>query len=395
MSRLGATVYRVDERRPGVDLPLLSVSQTKGVIRRSELTDRPARAESLDVYKVCRKGDIVFNKMSIRSGAMGVAQEDGLVTYHYEVMRVRPGFDPRYLVYLMKSDYFTSEMIKRERGIGAGDQVGVRTTEVPFRILRTIECSLPDSKGQVAIADFLDRETAKIDALIDKQRALTVGLRERWQTSIDDALSATNAAVVPVRRAWEVIDCKHSTAEFLVDGEYPLASIGEVQGRTVDLREAKRTSREWYATLTADGRLPELGDLVMSRNATVGACARVTEATPAFALGQDVVLLKPRASIAEYMWYVTRSRDFGANVEVASIGSTFKRINVSQIKRLPMPLPSIASQESVAVQLDRVTAEIEILIAKAERFIDLARERRSALITAAVTGQLDISGEAA
>ena len=56
---------------PGANLPLLSVSQVRGVLRRSELTDKVHRADSLDVYKVCRKGDIVFNKMSVASGAMG------------------------------------------------------------------------------------------------------------------------------------------------------------------------------------------------------------------------------------------------------------------------------------------------------------------------------------
>lgn len=102
MTRFGAAMAKIDERMPGIDLPLMSVSQTRGVIRRSELTDAPHRAKSLDAYKVCRRGDVVFNKMSIRAGAMGVAQEDGLVTYHYEVMRPRAGTDPRFIVYLMK-----------------------------------------------------------------------------------------------------------------------------------------------------------------------------------------------------------------------------------------------------------------------------------------------------
>ena len=116
MKRLGHALEKIDERIPGIDLPLMSVSQTRGVIRRSELTDMPQRAESLDEYKVCREGDIVFNKMKIRSGAMGVAPEDGLVTYHYEVMRLRDGMDARYIVHLMKSSWFTSELIARSAG---------------------------------------------------------------------------------------------------------------------------------------------------------------------------------------------------------------------------------------------------------------------------------------
>ena len=148
MTRFGNAMEKIDERIPGIDLPLMSVSQTRGVIRRSELTDAPQRAESLDAYKVCRRNDIVFNKMSIRAGAMGVAAEDGLVTYHYEVMRPRRGTDPNFIAYLMKSSWFTEELIKRERGIGAGDQANVRTTEVRFSVLKTIDAYIPDSPEQ-------------------------------------------------------------------------------------------------------------------------------------------------------------------------------------------------------------------------------------------------------
>lgn len=179
MSRFGTLVRRVDERGRGVDLPLMSVSQTRGVVRRSELSKDPPRADSLDDYKICRAGDIVFNKMSIRDGAMGVAREDGLVTYHYEVMRPLPGADPRFVVYLMKSEWFTGELIKRERGIGAGGTSGVRTTEVPFSVLRTIDAPIVDSVAQRAIADYLDAETARIDGLLERHQILAERLIER------------------------------------------------------------------------------------------------------------------------------------------------------------------------------------------------------------------------
>ncbi|MEO7627637.1 MAG: hypothetical protein ABIS91_15370, partial [Nocardioides sp.] len=184
---------KIDERIPGVDLPLMSVSQTRGVVRRSELTDAPQRAESLDAYKVCRQNDIVFNKMSIRAGAMGVAAEDGLVTYHYEVMRPREGTDPYFIAYLMKCSWFTEELIKRERGIGAGDQANVRTTEVPFSVLKTVDAYIPGIDEQRAIADYLDRETARIDTLIEEQQHLIEMLRERRAAGIAAALKPTDS----------------------------------------------------------------------------------------------------------------------------------------------------------------------------------------------------------
>ena len=164
---LGSALERVDLRLPGVDLPLMSVSQTVGVVRRSSLTDTPPRAESLDAYKVCREGQLVFNKMKVRAGAIGVAPEDGLVTYHYEVMRVRPTADPAYLVYLMKSRALTAELVRRERGLSAGDESSrVRTTEVPFRILRGIQAHLPPVARQKEIVARLQHELTAADRLI-------------------------------------------------------------------------------------------------------------------------------------------------------------------------------------------------------------------------------------
>lgn len=165
-TRFGTAMRRIDDRKPGISLPLMSVSQTRGVVRRSELTDKPARADSLDEYKICQQGDIVFNKMSIRAGAMGVAREDGLVTYHYEVMRPIGEACADYIVYLMKSAWFTGELISRERGIGAGNTANVRTTEVPFSTLRTIAAYIPEPGEQRRISQTLDQQTNAIDALI-------------------------------------------------------------------------------------------------------------------------------------------------------------------------------------------------------------------------------------
>lgn len=72
------------------------------------------------------------------------------------------------------------------------------------------------------------------------------------------------------------------------------------------------------------------------------------------------------------------------------IGSTFRRINVSAIRSLPVAIPPISEQRRIAALLDEQTAQIDELVAEAERFIELSRERRAALITAAVTGQIDV-----
>lgn len=81
---------------------------------------------------------------------------------------------------------------------------------------------------------------------------------------------------------WSVTDCKHVTAQFISNG-YPLASIKEVQSRFVDLGCAKQTTQQFYNLLIDSGRKPEAGDLIVSRNATVGEIAQVAEWHPLFA----------------------------------------------------------------------------------------------------------------
>ena len=111
---------------------------------------------------------------------MGVAPEDGLVTYHYEVMRLRDGMDARYIVHLMKSSWFTSELIARERGISAGGEYGEYVQlKSRSRCFGQSRCACRKSASSSSIADYLDRETARIDTLIEEQQRLIEMLRER------------------------------------------------------------------------------------------------------------------------------------------------------------------------------------------------------------------------
>jgi len=95
-------------------------------------------------------------------------------------------------------------------------------------------------------------------------------------------------------RFWTVTDCKHVTAEFVADG-IPIASIKEVQSRYVELTNARQTTEHFYSLLIEGGRKPQPGDLILSRNATVGEVAQVSDWHQRFAMGQDVCLLRKKS----------------------------------------------------------------------------------------------------
>jgi type I restriction enzyme, S subunit len=393
VKRLGHALEKIDERIPGIDLPLMSVSQTRGVIRRSELTDMPQRAESLDEYKVCRQGDIVFNKMKIRSGAMGVAPEDGLVTYHYEVMRLRDGMDARYIVHLMKSSWFTSELIARERGISAGGEYGgIRTTEVPFRVLRTIGVRLPEVCEQRRIADYLDRETARIDRLIEEQQRLIEMLRERRAAAIATRLESLGGMTRLKHVSKVQTGVTLSGDGDLADPEWPYLRVANVQVGYVDLREIKTVR---VPPDKAAMSMLQPGDVLMTEGGDIdklGRGALWRGELPDMLHQNHIFAVRPDKTLdSEFLVFwldgpVARTYFRTTAKQTTNLAGT----NKWTLGNLPVPTPPVNEQRRLVETLDEQTAQIETLIAETVQFIELARERRSALITDVVTGQIDV-----
>ena len=170
----------IDVRDGGpADLPLLSVSIYRGVVPRSELTDRETRADDTSEYKRCKAGDIVINRMSAYQGAVGIAHVAGLISPEYLVLRANPDVEPRFLCHLIRSHWFVAEMASRVRGIGSTDQGNVRTPRINPDDLGGIPVRVPDLLRQRAIADYLDAEAASIDAVLSARLRQADLARER------------------------------------------------------------------------------------------------------------------------------------------------------------------------------------------------------------------------
>ncbi|MBP2526114.1 MULTISPECIES: hypothetical protein [unclassified Rhodococcus (in: high G+C Gram-positive bacteria)] len=409
---------KIDDRIPGIDLPLMSVSQTRGVIRRSELTDAPQRAESLDAYKVCRRNDIVFNKMSIRAGAMGVAAEDGLVTYHYEVMRPREGTSPNFIAYLMKSSWFTEELIKRERGIGAGDQANVRTTEVPFSVLKTVDAYIPTYATQRAIAEYLDRETSLIDMLIEEQQRLVELLHLRRRAVVDAALSKgldseaghseTGSPWFPeLPDGWKAVRAKRVLSFGPANGVSPATgdtdglkslSLGAIRDGRVTMGPKVTKFVDGSSLASTDALRLHPGDILLVRgNGNVDLVARAGLVGPEFASEEYIypdLLIRVRVNscmLPEFFVWACNASATRAQVraQARTAVGTFK-VAGGDVRSLVLPQPPLDEQRAIVAYLDEQTSKIDVLIEESERFVELSKERRSALITAAVTGQIDV-----
>lgn len=280
-------------------------------------------------------------------------------------------------------------------------------------IIRGLRIPVPSIKDQDTITAFLDSETAKIDALVAEQEKLIELLKEKRQAVISHAVTKgldpnvpmkdsglewlgevpEHWDVISLKRLWNVIDCKHVTAEFVDEG-IPLASIREVQSNFVNLDNAKQTTQLFYELMIDGGRDPRPGDLIFSRNATVGEVAQVADWHPTFAMGQDVCLLRKQdASIpTDFLQFVLKSKIVQDQLELLMIGSTFKRINVEEIRNLIVAMPPANEQVDISYWLQDKAAGMDSLIYESQHTIDLLKERRSSLISAAVTGKIDVRG---
>ena len=276
--------------------------------------------------------------------------------------------------------------------------------------LRAHRFPFPPLPTQRAIADFLDRKTAAIDALIEKKQKLLDLLAEKRAALINQAVTKgldpdvpmkdsgvpwigeipAHWEVVPLRLYAKVVDCKHRTPEYIDEG-FPIVSTTEVKPGRLDLAPVTRKVGVVDFRDMTENRTPTTGDIIYSRNASLGAAAYVDTDVP-FAMGQDVVLITAPGADLLYLSYQLNSMVGMTQVDLACIGSTFKRINVGQIKQFQVCMPPSQEAERIASHLDRQEQRYDALRDRLERHVARLQEYRQALITAAVTGQIDVGG---
>lgn len=252
---------------------------------------------------------------------------------------------------------------------------------------------LPSLIEQVAIADYLDRETARIDTLIEEQQRLIELLRERRDASVSAASEGYDRT-----RLRRVVDSERPLTYGIlqcgppVEGGVPYVGPSDIVGE--GLSPAKAELRTTTAEIAATYQRSVLagGDLVVSIGPAYGKVAVVAEDLTGANLTQDTVRVALRSDLVDprFVVWVLLSRQTADYWDREIMGATFRRLNLGTLARTPIPLPNLPEQRRLALYLDEQTAKIDELIGETERFIELSRERRAALITAAVTGQIDV-----
>lgn len=380
---------RIETGQPALDV--LSVYRDYGVIPKSSRDDNFNRTPAdLSRYQVVHPGDVVVNRMKAWQGSLGVSAFQGLVSPDYDVLRpTTPQWDMRFLHHVLRSRPMVCEYAIRSTGIRPSQW------RLYWTQLRMIDVPVPEVSEQRAIADCLDRETARIDTLIAEQEQLIELLRERRQAAITRSTTGSDLERIPLVRCMaEQVDYRGATPT-KTDSGVQLVTARNVKSGWIDYESSKEfIAPSDYERVMRRG-LPRTNDLLFTMEAPLGNVALVDRED--IALAQRVIkwTVDRDRAVPRYLLYAILGDELQFQLRARATGSTALGIKASKLPGLQVSLPSLEEQQRIAAYLDEQTAKIDALITETEKFIELAQERRSALITAAVTGQLDIAAKLA
>ncbi|TGP40558.1 restriction endonuclease subunit S [bacterium M00.F.Ca.ET.228.01.1.1] len=400
--RLG---FYFNERREKVsdkDYPALSVTKA-GIVPQLETA---AKTDNGDNRKKVCTGDFVINSRSDRKGSAGMSRLEGSVSLINTVLQPTSGIDIEYAHHLLKSVPFQEEFYRYGKGIVA-DLWSTNYSE-----MRNIVLALPSLEEQAAIAALLDRETDKIGALIAEQEKLLALLAEKRLATISHAVTRGLNPDAPMKDSgvewlgevpahWDVVPLMHLTHCSRpimygivlpgpnVDTGIPIVKGGDVKEHRLRLELLNRTTAEIEAPY-ARARLRPL-DIVYSIRGTIGDAEVVPDELVDANITQDVARISPASGIqTRWLLHVMKSRPVFVQLEQRSLGAAVRGINIFELKRARIPVPPSKEREAIAAFLDAETTKVDTLKAEAEHAIELLKERRSALIAAAVTGKIDV-----
>ena len=270
---------------------------------------------------------------------------------------------------------------------------------------------VPPLKEQRVIASFLDRETAKIDALVAKKERLIELLQEKRAAVISQAVTKGLDPDVPMKDSgiewlgkipahWEVKRLKYVTSmnretlpeETNPDYEMRYVDIGNVNsvGQIVDTEEIRFETAPSRAR-----RKVQKGDTIISTVRTyLKAIAYIEEQSGNLIVSTGFAVLSPAQEVlSKFLWRFVQSTQFVGAVVANSEGVGYPAITPSRLGCLLICIPPVKQQEIIADYLDRESAKIDAFIAKVREGIEKLKEYRTALISAAVTGKIDVRGE--
>lgn len=344
-----------------------------------------------------KRNDIYMIKSGATTGNLAIVETDdefniwsplAVIRCHHEKS------DPKFVLSAMNSREFQTS-VQLFWSYGTQQNIGMN-------VIQNLVLPIPPLPEQQAIAAFLDRETGRINALIEKKKRLIALLKEKRSTMISRAVTKgldpsvkMKPSGVPwlgdVPEGWEVKRLKFPS--HVIMGQSPNSNDYSDNVEQLPFLQGNADFTDRYPIPriycdTANKIIPEKS-LLISVRAPVGA---LNEADQKYGIGRGLCAILPKHYLEKnFAWYgiqVTREE-----LNTLATGSTYNAVSADEVANMKFPLPPLPEQQTIAAFLDRETSKIDALVSKVETAIDRLKEYRTSLISSAVTGKIDVRGE--
>ena len=382
-----------------------SVDEVGGIIKKEEMIfkNAPSRARRL-----VKNGDVIVS--TVRTYLKAIApikspNENLVVSTGFSVIRPNKELLPAFATYLFKAHYLIELIISRS--------VGVSYPAINSSDLVSLKTALPSLEEQHTIATFLDRETEKIDTLIAKQERLIELLQKKRTALISHAVTKGLNPDAPMKDSdvewlgkipahWEVsrlgyeswvrarLGWKGLKAEEYVDDGFVFLSTPNIKSSNIDFENVNYINKFRYDE-SPEIKL-QVGDILLAKDGSTLGTVNVVRSLPRPAtVNSSIAVITPNDILNSiFLYYLFESSYMENTIKIIKGGMGVPHLFQEDLNKFYIPLPPLEEQHTIAAFLDHETEKIDTLITKARHTIDLLKERRTALISAAVTGKIDV-----
>ncbi|MBU4534083.1 MAG: restriction endonuclease subunit S [Firmicutes bacterium] len=382
---------------------VLSVVKGRGVIPYSEKGNLGNKvSEDLSKYKLVETGDFVLNSMNLYMGSVGVSRYEGITSTAYIVCTPSDRVEAGYYEFVIRCRGFQEYVGLLGKGI-----MEIREA-VRWTALKSVSVPFPELTTQKRIADFLDRETARIDQLIEKKQRLVELLGEKRSATITVAVTKGLDLDVPmtdsgikwlgdVPEGWVISPLKRVASIRYGIGEPPsYQEEGTPLIRATNVN-AGSINREGLV-LVNPSDIPEKriiwllpGDIIVVRSGAYTGDSAIIRAEHCPCIAGFDMVVHPTACLADFLQYALLSSYVKKDqLDLKKTRAAQPHLNSEELGGCILVLPPLSEQSIIVDYLNREIARIDMVLAKTKESIEKLREFCSALITAAVTGQIDV-----
>jgi type I restriction enzyme S subunit len=348
-------------------------------------------------------GDVLFGKLRPYLAKSWLAENDGVAVGDIYVLRSSE----------LVGRYFSKFFQSREFiDIVNSNSYGSKMPRINWSQLRNIEICLPSLKEQGHISEHLDQETSRIDTLISKKEQLIEKLLERRQALITQVVTKGLDPNVPMKdsgvewlgklpQAWSVGKLSYYTSIKLgkmvqkdesVGGKFiPYLSAISIQNEYLDDATDKKM---WASPIDFTSLSLLRNDLLVVEGGMAGMTAHLAADFPniIFQNSLNRVRVHQEMMVSRFVFYWLNSLRYRGLIESICNKATIMHLTREKLASLPIVCPPRQKQIGIAAYLDKETSQIDSLVEKTRRAIELLKERRQALITQVVTGKIDVRG---